>query len=123
MEIDKNNIKDTWKTINGIIRKPTNHINFTNIKCFDTDIDLFSTKDISLCLNHYFFTIASKLANALPKISSAKPSNNLHNICSSIFSKPVYKEDIIKESNLLDNSNETILMILQLKLLNYVYSL
>ena len=69
-----------------------------------TDIDLFSTKFTSTCLNHYFFTIASKFANALPKTSSAKPSNALHSICSSMFFKPVYEEDIIKEINLLDNS-------------------
>ena len=104
MKINKNNIKGTWKTINSIIRKPTNHTNFTKIKCPDTDIDLFSTKDILSCLNYYFSTIASKLANALPKTSFAKPSNTLHPIYSSMFIKPVYEEDIIREINLLDNS-------------------
>ena len=56
LEINKINIKKTWKTINSIIRKPTKHINFTKIRCPVTDIDLrvFSTKDISSCLNHYF---------------------------------------------------------------------
>ena len=44
------------------------------------------------------------MANALPKTSSAKPSNTLHSIFSSMYIKPVYEENIIREINLLDNS-------------------
>ena len=51
-------------------------------------------------LKPLLFNIASKLANALPKISSAKQSNTLHCICFSMFSKPVYEEDIIRNQSI-----------------------
>ena len=75
----------------------------TNIKCPESNKDLFSPKDISSCFNNYFTTIASKLANSLSKTSSPKPLNTVY-ICSSLFIKPVIDEDIIREINLLDNS-------------------
>ena len=60
-------------------------------------IDKFSSK------NNYFTSIATKLANSLPKTSPSKPSNTV-STCSSLFIKPVIDKDIIREINLLDNS-------------------
>ena len=78
-------------------------IKVTNIKC-ESNKDIFSPQDISSCLNNYFTTIASKLANSLQKTSSPKPLNTVSSTCSSIFIKPIIDEDIIREINLLDNS-------------------
>ena len=74
--------------IHSIIRKPASGTIITNIKCPESNKDLFLLKDISSCLNNYFTTIASKLANSLPKTSSPKPLNTV-STCSSLFIKQV----------------------------------
>ena len=101
-ELNKNNSKNRWKMIKNIIRKPPSDSLITNIKCPESNKDLFSPKDISSCLNNYFTSIAAKLANSLPKTSPSKPLNTV-STCSSLFIKPVIDEDIIREINLLDN--------------------
>ena len=58
--------------IKNIIRKPASGSLITNIKCPESNKDLFSPKDISSCLNNYFTSIAAKLANTLPKTSFFK---------------------------------------------------
>ena len=88
--------------IKNIIRKPASGSIITNIKCPECNKDLFSPKNISSCLNKYFTSIASKLANFLPKTSALKSLNTVFT-CSSLFIKPVIDEDI-REINLLDNS-------------------
>ena len=75
----------------SIIRKPASGTIITNIKCPESNKGLFSLKDISSCLNNYFTTIASKLANILPKTSSAKPLNTV-STCSSLFIEQVIDE-------------------------------
>ena len=53
--------------INSIIQKPVSGTTMvTNIKCSESNKDLFLSKDISLCLNNYFTTIVSKVANSFP---------------------------------------------------------
>ena len=86
-----------------MIIKPASGTMVTNIKCSESNKNIFSAKDIALCLNNYFTTIASKLENSLPKTDSPKPLNTVPT-CSSLFIKPVIEEDIIREINLLDNS-------------------
>ena len=88
--------------IKNIIRKPASGSLITNIKCPESNKDLFSLKDISSCLNNCFTSIAAKLANSLPKTSLSKPLNTV-STCFSLFIKPVIDEDI-REINLLDNS-------------------
>ena len=75
----------------------------TNIKCSESNKDLFSPKDISSCLNNYFTITAPKLANCILKTSFPKPLNTV-SYCSSLYIKPVIDKDIIKEINLFDNS-------------------
>ena len=77
--------------INSIVQKLASGTIVTNIKCPESNKDLFSPKDISSCLNNYFTTIASKLANSLPKTSCPKPLNTV-STCSSLFIKPVIDE-------------------------------
>ena len=57
LQLSKNNTKETWKTINQIIRKPIHHTTFTKIKCIDTNIDLYDPKHISSCFNKYFSSV------------------------------------------------------------------
>ena len=104
MQLSKNNAKETWKTINQIIRKPTHHTTFTKIKCTDTNIDLYDPKYISSCFNKYFSSVGSNLAHALPKASFSNSTNSIPSICSSMYIKPVYIEDIINEINQLDTN-------------------
>ena len=104
MQLSKNNTKETWKTINQIIRKPTHHTTFTKIKCTDTNIDLYDPKYISSCFNKYFSSVGSNLAHALPKASFSNSTNSIPSICSSMYIKPVYIEDIINEINQLDTN-------------------
>ena len=104
LQLSKNNTKETWKTINQIIRKPTCHTIFTKIKCIDTNIDLYDPKHISSCFNKYFSCVSSNLAHALPKASSSNSMKSISFICSSMYIKPVYIEDIINEINQLDTN-------------------
>ena len=99
--MSKNNTKETWKTINQIIRKPIRHTTFTKIKCIDTNIDLYDPKHKSSCFNKCFSSVGSNLAHALPKASSSTSTKSISSLCSSMYIKPVYMEDIIKEINQL----------------------
>ena len=97
LKLNKNNSRNTWKIINSIIRKLVgNGTIVINVKCPESNKDLFSPKDISSCLINYFKTIAFKLANSLPKTSSPKSLNTV-SICSSLFIKPIIDKDNIRE--------------------------
>ena len=104
MQLNKNNTKETWKTINQIIRKPILHTTFTKIKCIDTNIDLYDPKHISSCFNNYFSNVGFNLAHAIPKASSSNSTKSISSICSSMYIKPMYIEDIINEINQLDTN-------------------
>ena len=66
--------------MNSIIQKPASGIIVTNIKCPKSNKDLFLLKDISSCLNNYFTTIASKLANSLLQIRGQSPFSHFSKI-------------------------------------------
>ena len=101
LKINKNNIKYTWRTINKIIRKPTNYSEINKIKCPISNQELYSPKEISSCFNNYFSNVASKLASALPKINSTK-TTYASSSCSSMFIQPICIDDILIQINSLD---------------------
>ena len=102
--LSKGDLKQTWKTINQVIKKSVTPATIQSLNCPSSNIPITDRYQLSNYLNDYFSTVGSDLADAFPKTTlnlSMSTSQNLN----SIFINRVCLKDVIMQIDCL-NSNK-----------------
>ena len=94
-ERTKNNIRQTWKTINGIIGRCKSVSQQSTFKTDDGDIDNEPDK-ISNSFNDFFVNIGAKLTLGIKHSGKDYFEYLLNSTQTSLFMKPIIAEEIVK---------------------------
>ena len=86
IEVNKNNPKKTWKTLNSLLGKKSKNTIVRNIKVEGHDIT--EPKKIAELFNNYFVNVGPSLANEIPATSS-KPEANITHTSSTFQFQPI----------------------------------
>ena len=89
----ENNIKETWKHINNLIRKKNSKENIKKL-IIDT-VEITNEQEIATHFNDYFSNIANSLNDHIPH-SSTKPDDTINtNFLNSFYCRPTEINEII----------------------------
>ena len=90
----RNNIKDTWKTINSIIGRVRNKPQQSILKTEETN-NITEPKAISNAFNNFFVRIGSKLASKIQH-KGKDYFDYLIKSAQTCYTKPIVAEEIVK---------------------------
>ena len=91
----RNNIKETWKTINSIIGRVTKVSTQSNFKTDDAE-NITEPKNISNAFNNFFVDIGPKLASKIQHTGKNYFDYLIKPAQTCIFTKPIVPEEIVK---------------------------
>ena len=95
-ELNKHNMKTTWKNINNLLNRQNDKSNFPEFFLDNNNTKVTNPQNIANEFNNFYVNLGPQLAQNIPATHSTTESTNTNNIPHSFYFTPVTPMEILK---------------------------